>query len=233
MAALLCAGLAMLGLLLALLAVWVGTGLLDGFDYRGTSRIAGRFLNNLPWMLPLAATGGILLYAYYDAALAERHKGWITLIAVVRLFALFPFLGFAILGSLMFAFAASIPLALVRRLIPRQPARNERPLMDRAMGTPLWVLTAPFSLLKIESEGDVEIPARIPETRLLGWLPILFLMLLLGPGFESESTGERVDPNWLAAIATYWLADYLIVTCYVAPALAVRARALRLARLGR
>lgn len=232
--ALLCAGLAMAGLLLALLAVWLGTGWLDGLDYRGTDKLARRFLRSLPWALPLAALAGVVLCAYFRSALAERHTGWVGLVGVVRAFALFPLLGFAILGAVLFAFLAAVPLGLYRRFVHHAAADEEdESLMNRLMVVPLWVMTLPFTLLKAESQGDIEIPARVSQVRLLNWLPMLFLLLLVGPGFESESTGERIDPNWLAVIAAYWLADWLIVALYVAPELAAHARACRLAELGR
>lgn len=230
--ALLCAGLAMAGLLLAMLAVWIGTGWLDGFDYRGVNKLGRRFLRALPWALPLAALGGLLLYGYFRCALAERHKGWVTLLAVVRSFALFPFLGFAMLFAMIFGFIAAFVVAIRHKLARRPPAEGaDGSFFPGLLVPPLWMMTLPFTLLKIQSQGDIEIPARIPRARLLNWLPILFLMLLVGPGFESESTGERVDPNWLAALAAYWLADCLIVTGYVAPVLAARARARRRAAL--
>lgn len=228
--ALLCAGLAMLGLLLAMLAVWLGTGWLDGFDYRHTDRLGRRFLRALPWALPLAAIGGLLLYTYFRWAIAETHKGWVTLIAVVRAFALFPLLGFGILMAMLFAFAAAIPLAIYRKFARRPAGDEDDSLMTRLMVVPIWIMTLPFTLLKIESQGDIEIPARISRSRLLNWLPFFFLLLLFGPGFESEDSGERVDPNWLAAFAGYWLADCLVVTGYVAPELSRRARAAKAAK---
>lgn len=229
-----CMALAMLGLLLAMAAVWLGTGWLDGFDYRHTNRLGRRFLRALPWALPLAALGGALLYVYFRWAIAETHKGWVLLIAVIRAFALFPLLGFAVLMAMLFAFAAAIPLALWRKLPGRRPGGDENgPLMARLMGVPIWIMTLPFTLLKIESQGDLEIPARVSPSRLIRWLPFFFLLLLFGPGAESEASGERIDPNWLAALAAYWLADCLIVTGYVAPELSARARRRRLATLGR
>lgn len=223
----------MLGLLLAMAAVWLGTGWLDGFDYRGVNKLGRRFLRVLPWALPLAAIGGLLLHTYFRWALAEQHKGWVTLVAVIRVFALFPLLGFAILMAMLFAFAAAIPLGLYRKFA-RQPADDEDgSLMTRLMVVPIWIMTLPFTLLKVKSEGDIEIPARVSPSRLLNWLPVLVLMLLFGPGFESEGSGERVDPNWLTALAAYWLADCLIVTGYVAPTLAAQARARRIAALNR
>ncbi len=231
----LCALLAMAGLLLAMLAVWLGTGWLDGFDYRGVNKLGRRFLRALPWALPLAAVGGLLLYTYFRWALAETNKGWVTLIAVVRAFALFPLLGFAMLFAMMLGVLAAIPYALYRKFADRrQPADDDAPgLVDRLLVPPLWMMTLPFTLLKIESQGDIEIPARIPAARLRSWLPFFFLLLLAGPGFEDEASGERIDPNWLAVLATYWLADCLIVTGYVAPTLAARAREARAAKLRR
>lgn len=227
-----CAALAVAGLLLALLAVWIGSGLLDGFDYRGTNRLGRRFLRHLPWMLPLAAICGVLIGSYFRWAIEQRRKGLVLTFAVVRIFALFPLLGFAMLGALMFAFLAAIPLGIYRRLLSGKPAEGDREvLMNRVIVTPLWVMTLPFTLLKVESQGDVPIPAWVAPSRLLDWLPVLFIMLFAGPGFESEATGERVDPNWLAALAAYWLADWLIVTGYVSPLVAERTAAERLAAL--
>jgi RimJ/RimL family protein N-acetyltransferase len=233
-AMLLCAGLAMLGLLLAMAAVWLGTGWLDGFDYRGVNRLGRRFIRVLPWALPLAALAGLLLYACFRCAIDERHKGWITLFAVIRAFALFPLLGFAMLFGMLFAFIAAIPLGLYRKFF-HHPADDEASgsLFQSLLVVPLWIMTLPFTLLKIKSEGDIDIPARISRSRLINWVPVFFLMLLVGPGFESEQTGNRVDANWLAALATYWLADILIVTGYVAPTLTTRSHARRIAKLGR
>jgi hypothetical protein len=224
----------MAGLLLAMLATWLGTGWLDGFDYRGTDKLGRRFLRALPWALPLAAVAGLLLYAYFRAAIDERHKGWVLLLAIIRAFALFPLLGFAMLFGVIFSFVVAIPFGIFRKLRRREQGAEEGDnLLQRALVVPLWIMTLPFTLLKLESEGDIDIPARISRSRLINWLPLFFLMLLAGPGFESEETGNPVDPNWLTVLAAYWLADLLIVTGYVAPTLDARARARRLAKLRR
>lgn len=234
-ATLLCAALAMAGLLLAMVAVWAGTGWLDGFNTRGISKLEGRFIRVLPWALPLAAAAGVVLYTYFRWAIEERHKGWVLLFAVIRAFALFPLLGFAMLFGVLFVFAAAIPLAIYRKFFPGQTQdegddNGSDNLLQRALVVPLWIITLPFTLLKVESEGDIDIPARISRARLLNWLPVFFLMLLFGPGFESEEPGDRINPNWLVAIATYWLADLFIVTGHVAPTLAAHARRRRLAK---
>ena len=216
-----CALLGMTGLLLGMLTVWLGTGWLDGFGGRDLDRLGRRFLRALPWALPLAALGGVLLQVYFHWAIGLRHKAWVGILGVVRAFALFPLLGCAILLAFVIGVLASIGFGTFRKLTGKSRERIKSAwLVTDLLQGPVWVLVLPFSLLKIESEGEFEIPRLVSRWRLMHWLPLLCLMLLLGPGFESENTGEYVDPNWLAALAGYWLADFLVVAAYVAPTLA-------------
>lgn len=230
------AGLAMSGLLLAMVAVYVGTGWLDGFDDWGLHRIGRRLVRSLPWALPIAALAGVAIHGYFRTTIGGEGraeagkaatgglKAMLVLLAVVRAFALFPLLGFAILLAVIAGIVVAVPLAAVRQLTGKTLLEGADSLSTRLTIVPLWVLTLPFTLLRMESEGDIEMPARVAARRLLSWLPFVILLVVVWAGAESDATGERVDPYWLAACAAYWLADYLIVAGWVAPTLAERAR---------
>lgn len=227
-AALLCAALAMAGLLLAMASVYLGTGWLDGFGDWDLHRIGRRFRRALPWALPLAAIAGLLLYAAYRSAIAEKHKGLIVVFAIIRAFAFFPLFGMAMLLGMIGGFAGALLLATWRKIAGQPPTESDTDsLIQRLLVVPLWFLTLPFTLLKIQSQGDIDIPARIGKARLLNWLPFLIVLLALFAGGESEGSGQRIDPYWLTAIATWWLGDYLVVAGWLAPTLAARVRARR------
>lgn len=224
-AALLCAALAMAGLLLAMASVYLGIGWLDGFGDWDLHRLGRRFRRALLWALPLAAIAGLLLYACYRSALDEKHKGLIVLFAVIRAFAFFPLFGMAMLLGMIGGFAGALLLAAYGKLSGQPPAEPETDgLIQRLLVVPLWFLTLPFTLLKVQSQGDIDIPARVGKARLLNWLPFLIVLLALFTGGESEGSGQRIDPYWLTAIAAWWLGDYLVVAGWLAPTLAARAR---------
>lgn len=233
-----CAGLAMAGLLLAMAAVLVGTGWLDGFHDWGLHRIGRRLVRSLPWALPVGALAGVAIHGYFRAAIGGEGQGeakgglkaLLVLLAVARAFALFPLLGFAILLAVIAGIVVAVPLAAIRQLSGKTLLDGSDSLSTRLMIVPLWAMTLPFTLLRMESEGDIEIPARVAARRLLAWLPFVLLLVVVWAGAESEATGERVDPYWLSGVSAYWLADYLIVAGWVAPTLAERARARRAAK---
>lgn len=227
-AALLCAALAMAGLLLAMASVYLGTGWLDGFGDWDLHRIGRRFRRALPWALPLAAIAGVLLYAVYRSAFDEKHKGLIVVFAIVRAFAFFPLFGMAMLLGMIGGFAGALLLAAYRKIAGLPPTdSNTDTLIQRLLVVPLWFLTLPFTLLKVQSQGDIDIPARIGKARLFNWLPFLIVLIALFAGGESEGSGQRIDPYWLSAFAAWWLGDYLVVAGWLAPTLAARARARR------
>lgn len=225
--AVLCASLGVAGLLLAMLVIWLGVGVLDGFLGREQSHVQARLLRYLPLTVILSAFGGVMLYSYFEAALAKRARTGVVLVGVVRAFALFPFLGF----GLLFAFMAGMVEAPLRwaghRLRGRRATGDDAraSVAGRLLVAMLWVLVLPFSLLGIESEGDVEIPLDSVPWGVHAVLPLVMVLMLLAPGFESEATGERVDVLWLLGFATLCIADGAVVLGMVVPRLDLRERA--------
>jgi len=210
------------GLLLAMASIYLGTGRLDGFKDWDLHRLGDRFVRSLIWSLPTAAVAGIVLYEYYRLALAERCKGLLGLIGVVRVFVLFPLFGFLLLLGFIFTLTLGLLSLLGKKLLgtPTIPDNT----FERISGPALWFLILPFTLLKMESEGDMKIPFHVSRQRLLRWLPALLILLAFGCGAESESSGERISPHLLTALASYWLGDYLIAAFYVSPMLGMRHR---------
>ena len=220
--ALICAACGIAGLLLAFAGIYLGTGWLDGFSDWDLHRLGRRLRASLVWSLPVAASCGLLLYDYYRHALAQRAKIWISMIGVVRAFMLFPLLGFGLLLSFFLSLGIGVVSRLAHKLF-RLPLVADG-LLERLLGPLLWTLTLPFSLLGVQSEGDMRIPSRVSRKRLLRWLPFLLVILVFWCGAVSEETDERVNPYWLAAFAAYWFIDYLVVVFYVAPTLGRRSQ---------
>ena len=218
------AALALAGTILAMLAVYVGTGLHDGFDDFGLHRIGRRFRRALPWALPLAALAGVLLQAYYARLLRQGKPGADILWSIVRAFAHFPLYGMLALLAFMWCMViAGWRLVLIRwqRKSAAAPEDSES-LFLRWLGPPVWFIALPFVVMKMPMEGDFKFPQVISRRRLLRWLPAILALVFLATDAVSEDTGERVDPYWLAAVASFWLADYLMVALRVAPVLRAR-----------
>lgn len=223
---LLWAGIAAGGLILAMLAVYVGTGLHDGFSDWDLHRLGRRLRRSLPWSLPLAVVAGLLLRGYYLGLLRGSRSGWGMLWSVARAFAHFPFFGMLALLAMMWGF-----LAAGGRLLPRLwrkaarkplPPQNEAPVLERWLAVPLWFIMLPFIVLKLPMEGNIAIPQSISLRRLLRWLPAMLALLFLYTDAYSEDSGERVDPYWLTAFAALWLGDYLLAALRLAPVLRAR-----------
>lgn len=225
------AALAVAGVLLAMLAVYVGTGLQDGFGDWDLHRIGRRLRRALPWALPLAAVAGVALRAYYASVLQLGASGMAVLWSVVRAFVHFPLFGMLALFAVMWGFArAAWDWAMTRwERDAGAVAPEPEIILPRWLGLPVWFMFLPFIAMKLPMESDIELPQTISTRRLLRWLPAMLAALCLFTGAVSEDTGERIDPYWLAAIASFWLADYLIVALRVAPVLRAR-RAVHAAR---
>lgn len=218
------AALAVAGTVLAMLSVYVGTGLHDGFGDWDLHRIGRRFRRAMLWAFPLAAVAGLLLRAYYARMLQQSMSGMGVLWSIVRLFAHFPLYGMLAL----FAFAWGFALACWRRVMIRwgrgAPAAAEdyESIILRWLGPPLWFMLLPFIATKMPMKGDMELPKTISRRRLLRWLPAVLAVLFFFTDAVSEESGERIDPYWLTAAASLWLADYLMVALRVAPVLRAR-----------
>lgn len=104
------AALGVAGLLLAMLAVYVGTGLHDGFG---------------DWALPLAVLGGLLLHAYYERLLQGGMSGWVALGSVLRAFVHFPLFGALALFAVMWSFVLAGWRLLARLWRRRKPAAED------------------------------------------------------------------------------------------------------------
>lgn len=217
-------GLAIAGTLLAMLCIYAGTGLLDGFRDWDLHRIGRRLRGALPWALPLAGLGGLLLHAYYRRLLAPGTSGWVVLLAIPRAFAHFMLFGALALVATLLGFALAFGRALLRRWQRLPCAEAEESLPLRWLGVPVWFVVLPFVAMKLPLKGDMELPATISRRRLLRWLPAVLAMTLLWVGAEGEDSGKRVDPYAMAALASFWLADYLIVMQRIAPILRARSR---------
>lgn len=223
--ALLCAAIAMAGLALAMLAVYAGTGLFDGFGDWDLHRIGRRFRRALYWALPLAGIAGFFLAIYYDRLLRPGASALALLWSVVRAFAHFPLFGLLALLAMIWGFVAAIAGGLLRRIFRLGREADRGDLFARWLGPPVWFIVLPFIAMKLPMEGDMELPDTVSRRRLLRWLPAVLAAIMLYADASDADTGERVDPYWLAAFAAFWLADYLIVALRVAPALRARERA--------
>lgn len=217
------AGIAVAGVVLAMLAVYAGTALLDGFGDWDLHRLGRRFRRSLRWVLPLAVLAGIALYAYYRRLLQPGVSGLVMLISVVRAFVHFPLYG----GLALFAIGWGFAESFGRRLLIRwghdaRPPADAESILEHWLGPPVWFIFLPFMAMKLPLQGDLEIPQTISRRRLLRWLPGTLALILFYTGGVSEDTGERVDPYWLVAFASVWLGDYLMVALRIAPVLRAR-----------
>jgi hypothetical protein len=222
-----CAALAMAGVVLALLAVYIGTGLHDGFGDWDLHRIRRRFRRALPWAVPLAGLGGYLLWRFYERMLQPEQSGLVILVAIVRAFAHFPLFGALALLALVWGFAATlgkVALHLAKWGSLGDEGDGES-MFERWLGPPVWFMFMPFIALKLPMEGDMEIPDTVSRPRLLRWLPAVLALILLFTDASDGDTGERIDSYMLAAFAGFWLADYLIVALRITPLLRARERA--------
>lgn len=217
------AALAVAGSLLAMLAVYAGTGLHDGFGDWDLHRLGRRFRRALPWTLPLAAAGGILLRAFYARVLQPGVSAACVLWALVRIFIHFPFFGMLALLAVIWGFILAVwQHIMIRWGRDAAAAADSESIFLRWLGAPLWIILMPLTAAKLPMESDLELPQTISRRRLLRWSPAVLALLLLYTGAVSEETGERIDPYWLAAFASFWLADYLMVALRVAPVLRAR-----------
>jgi hypothetical protein len=207
-----------------MLSVYVGTGLHDGFGDWDLHRIGRRFRRALPWALPIAAVAGVLLHAYYARMLQPTAAGIGILWSIVRTFVHFPLFGMLGLLAILWGFVRAAWQRVMIRLGRESPAAAEdaESIVARWVGLPLWFILLPLIVAKMPVESDMRLPQTMSRRRLLRWLPAVFALLFFYTDAVSEETGERIDPYWLAAVASFWLADYLMVALRVAPVLRAR-----------
>jgi hypothetical protein len=217
---------AVAGAALAMLGVYAGLGFHDGFGDWDLHRVGRRFFRYLPWIVCLSAFGGALLRGYYAALLTGKPTGLGVLWTIVRAFAHFPLYGGVALLSVMIGFAGLGLRALRHRFLGGEAPGTTDDAVAAWIGPPIWFIIMPFNLMGIkgETDSDVDLPETISTRRLLRWLPAVLAMLMLWTGAVSEDSGERVDPYWLAAFASYWLGDYLAVAWLVSPVMIARRR---------
>ena len=218
------AALAVAGVLLAMLAIYVGTGLYDGFGDWGLHRIGRRFRRALLWALPLAAVGGILLHRYYARMLQPGVSGTVVVWGIARAFVHFPLYGMIAMLAVVWGFALAGWNWIAIRWGRNAGETDEdfESISLRWLALPLWFALLPFIGTKLPIGTRWEFPQTVSPRRLLRWLPAVIATLMLFTDASSEETGERVDPYWLAAFASFWLADYLMVALRVAPVLRAR-----------
>lgn len=212
------------GAALAMLGVYAGLGLHDGFGDWDLHRVGRKFLRVLPWIVCLSALGGALLHRFYARALSGKPSFRVIAWTVVRAFTHFPLFGGVALFAAMLGLADLGLRAARHRFFGGGPPGTSDDALSRWLGPPIWFIIMPFNLMGIdaESDSDVELPDTVSTRRLLRWLPAVFAMLLIWTGAVSEETGERVDPYWLSAFASYWLGDYLAVAWLVSPVMIAR-----------
>lgn len=211
------------GVLLAYAAIYAGTGVHDGFGDWDLHR-TGRRLRRLSfWLVPAAAVAAPFLRDSYHRMLEGRPRGWDILHAAARLFLHFGLWGMSVLLALTFRLCLFGLKRLAARL--RLYGGEAKPFSPSWFAVPIWFIAFPFPLLGApitdEDGGEVELPTpdRLSARRLLRWLPWLLAGMWFWTGAVSEDTGERVDPRWLFAAASYWFADFLIVARQVVPEL--------------
>lgn len=214
------AALGVAGTGLAMLAVGVGTGLLDGFGSAGLQVLARKYWRWAPGILPASAALGLAVARFHARLLEPSPPAGLMLLGAVRVFVHFACFGFVVL----FAFIAGVGAVLLERLTGRSfgggPVSSGP---ERWIGLPLWFLMLPFAVLHPRSDEEA-LPRQVSGRRLKSWLPFVLAAVALLVRMESEETGERVSPYWLTLAASYWLADYLVVAFQLAPAFTARAR---------
>lgn len=212
------------GAALAMLGVYAGLGVHDGFGDWDLHRVGRRFVRYGPWILALSALGGELLRGYYARILSSKPSFGSVSWTIVRAFVHFPLYGGVALIAIMIGFAGRGLRWTRHRLFGGEAPGPTDDVVAAWIGPPLWFIIMPFNLMGVESEtdGGVELPETVSTRRMLRWLPAALAMLMLWTGAVQEDSGERVDPYWLAAFASYWLADYLAVAWLVAPVMIAR-----------
>jgi hypothetical protein len=210
------------GAALAMLCVYAGLCVHDGFGDWDAHRVGRRFLRALPWVVCLSAAAGALLRGFYAHLLDRKPTGLAILWSVVRAFAHFPLYGAVALVSVMLGFAVRAVGDARFRLRGGEAPASVDETVAAWIGPPIWFIILPFNLLGLPGEGDVELPETVSTRRLLRWLPAILAMLMLWAGAVEENSGERVDPYWLTAFACWWLADYLAVAWLVSPVMIAR-----------
>ncbi len=242
---LLAVGLAMAGMTIAMLVVYVGTGLHDGFDDWDLHRLGRRFRRYFPYALLLAAGLGLLLHSYYSSVIRATPAPWTLLISIPRTFIHFAFIGFVVLFAFMALLARQCYKWIVRKLRcandPKDLATDRAfhdPILHTGIAMPMWFMLFPITTMSRDGAAwemdddselaeDVSRSLRMPglntmKHRMLSLLPWLVASALLWVGAESEETGNRVDPYWLTVFASFCFADYLLVAFRVVAMLRVR-----------
>lgn len=205
------------GLLLAQAVIYLSTGWRDGYQNPGLWSLKRHYLRYLPWTLALAVGVGWWMEGFHRSWLEKEPGkplvGWSVLVAVVRVFVLFPFFGFLILFQFLFLFLRGIGRAMLER-VRKRPAPSLPEDLDFMRSTAFWVLLGPMTGM-IDTEGRTltfEIPPSELATRTLRLFPWLLLVLWIWTGAESEDSGERVDPFWLSLAGMVWLGDFILLT---------------------
>ena len=236
---LLAVGLGAAGMVIAMLAVYVGTGLHDGFGDWELHRLGRRLRRYLPYALLLAAGMGLMLHAYYTALIRATPAGWTMLISIPRAFIHFALFGLVALLAFAMVFACR-GLAWLGRLLRllRDPGGKRwagwsKRIIRSGISLPLWFILFPMgafgAAVSVDSRLVEEISEGVREPglgnlrrRMLALLPWVIACVFIWVGAESEDSGDRVDPYWLTAVASIWFADYLMVAYRVVPALRAR-----------
>lgn len=212
------------GASLAMLCIYAGLGLHDGFGDWDLHRIGRKYFRALPWVLGLSIPGGALLRGFYVHLLSGKPTLLAVLWSIVRAFVHFMLYGAVALMAVMAGFVVLGLSTLRFRLRGGEPPQTVDDTVVSWIGPPIWFIVLPFNLLDLPNEGDVELPETVSTRRLMRWLPAALAMLMVWAGAVNEESGERVDPYWLAAAACYWLGDYLAVAWFVSPIMIARRR---------
>lgn len=215
---------AVAGAALANMLVWFGVAWRTGFFGGEAERLSLRlFVTQGWWRFPAAALLGLALHRFHARLLepgAETRPG-LMLLGVIRAFVHFPLYGLLAMLGMVFGFLAE----LFQQSVLKKPApRPEQgpSLVERWLGEPVWFVLFPYLASGHTGEGDMRLPRTVSRRRLLRWLPAIGFCIALWTNAHSEDSGRRVDPLWLAAFASYWLGEYLLVALHVAPLLRAR-----------
>lgn len=214
--------LALGGAALAHLAVWLGCSLRDGGLMDGAAQVLGKkLLSQAWWRLPGVLLMGAFLHRFYAALLSPGQRAWPMLWGIARAFIHFALFGMVALFGFMLG-AAVMGYRHLARKRPKPRPEDGPTLIERWVGVPIWFIILPLTLAGAKNEGDMTLPVTVARRALLRLLPALLACVYFWTRATSEDTGEHVDPFWLSAFASFWLAEFLVVALRVTPVLRAR-----------
>lgn len=219
------AALGVAGVLLAYAAIYIGIGIQDGFGDWDLHRTGRRLRRMNSMLICAAAIAGPFILNSYHRMMEGRARPWDFLHGVARALVHLPLWSMSIFLTIVLWWI-TLPLKWLVARLSRSLGASAVPSKTMP-DIPILFLSFPFILagvpIKTTNEDEEEVllssSDRLTTRRLLKWLPWLITGIVFWTGAVGEDSGERIDPRWLFAAASYWFADLLIVACQVAPAL--------------